>query len=150
MTAETGTYDKAFERLAFYIQLVYVNNSWDIFTKLYIMERLFANAIKDDATWTANKDNLGFSTYTLADADAIDGNDFMYVALSYISDMDHADYFEAWGVAVSDAAKAQVTGNTPSGSIPKVFYYVEGNKVFSTLPSADNANERALDGVTAY
>ncbi len=52
---ETGTYDKAFERLAFYIQLVYVNNSWDIFTKLYLMERLFTNAIKDDATWTANK-----------------------------------------------------------------------------------------------
>lgn len=144
--SESGTYTKAFERLAFYIQLVYVNESWDIYTKLYLMERIYSNAIDNDTNWSNAKDDLGFSSYSRTEAKDINGNDFMVVALSLISGKDHSDYFKAWGVAVSDKAKTQITTNGFTGTVPKVFYRVPNNKLTVAMPTTT----LSLDGSTTW
>ncbi|MGI9302516.1 MAG: ImpA family metalloprotease [Gammaproteobacteria bacterium] len=146
---DPGGYANASPRLSFFIQLAYANASWDIYTLMYLMERIFTDAIKTDAKWTAAGGNLGFGNYTRAEARNINGNDFMYVAVSLITDMDHADYFEAWGIEISAEAKAQVQANGSAGMAPAVMYYVEGNKIFADFPNTP-ANVRPLDGVTAW
>jgi len=132
---ETGRYDKASERLSFYQQLVFVHRSWDIFTKLYLVERLFSDAISSDTKWQNNKDTLGFSSYSLDEAKAINGNDFMAITLSKFSDKDHKDYFNAWGIEISQKAKDQIDTNGYSQSIPLEYYIVKDDKLTKDFPT---------------
>ncbi|MFZ6748748.1 ImpA family metalloprotease [Undibacterium sp. Ren11W] len=97
------------ERMAFYMQWVHywharVNDEargWDIVTLLYLHQRQFARA-----DWTANKDKLGYSQY--ATRPAVDGNDNMLIALSWITQRDQRPTFDLWGVRYSTTAAAQV------------------------------------------
>ncbi|WP_295749113.1 ImpA family metalloprotease [Undibacterium sp.] len=97
------------ERLAFYMQWVHywharVNDEargWDIVTLLYLHQRQFARA-----DWAANKDKLGYSQY--ATRPAVDGNDNMLIALSWITQRDQRPTFDLWGVRYSTTAAAQV------------------------------------------
>jgi len=147
MWSEGGTYDKAGERLSFYMQLVYAHENWDIYTKLYLMNRIFEDGIKTDAKWTAVKSKLGFGTYNLTEANAINGNDFMCVALSYMSGKSHVDYFTAWGILVSDKAKAQIQSYGLSNApMPVVFYAVPNNILTKTL----RMTTKPLDGTSSY
>jgi Immunomodulating metalloprotease helical domain/Peptidase M60, enhancin and enhancin-like/N-terminal domain of M60-like peptidases len=117
----TGTYDNAFERLSFYMQLPYTQQSWDVYTKMFLLERIYSDAIKSDAKWNAVKDRLGFGNYTLANAKTITAEDFMYVAASTISGLNYSDYFETWGVGISQAAKDQVAANNILTQVPSCF-----------------------------
>ena len=126
----TGTYDNAFERLSFYMQLAYTQQSWDLYTKLYLLERIYTDAILSDAKWVTVKGLLGFGNYTRTDASNITGNDFLYVAASKVAGKDYRDYFTVWGIETSPAAQAQVVANGAAGQVPKVFYYVD-----KTLPA---------------
>lgn len=158
--AGTGTYDNAFERLAFYIQLLYTQQfpgmppseatekAWGLYTKLYLMERIFTDAIKTDAKWAAVKDQLGFGSYTRTEAAAINtGNDFMYVATSKIAGRNYSDYFAAWGIEVSDKAKAQVTANGGVGQVPLLFYYVN-DELPAVMPT--DADTIPLNGTSTW
>lgn len=97
------------ERQAFYMQWVHywharVNDEargWDIVTLLYLHQRQFARA-----DWAANKDKLGYSLY--ATRPAVDGNDNMLIALSWITQRDQRPTFDLWGVRYSATAAAQV------------------------------------------
>jgi hypothetical protein len=98
------------ERLAFYIQMFhkgseldFLDDGWDLFTLLYVQSRLFGCA----EDWGADKFKLGFSTYANKPGD-ISGNDFMLIALSWITEMDQRPFFDTWGVVYSDAANNQV------------------------------------------
>ena len=142
---ETGTYSKAFERLSFFVQLAYANQSWEVWTKMYLIEREFTHAIKSEAEWLARRDRLGFSNYALADAQGISGNDFMAVALSFISDKNHTAFLAAWGVEVSAAATNQILANGAIEDMPLLFYVVT-----DTLPSTIPSETRPLDGVSAW
>jgi len=143
----TGTYDNAFERLSFYIQLVYTQQSWDLYTKLFLMERIFTDAIKTDATWNEAKALLGFGAYTKLDAGNISGNDFLYISASVIAQKNYSDYFGAWGIEVSQAAKDQVTANGLTVQIPKRFYYVH-NELPAVMPT--DADTIPLDGTSVW
>ncbi|QTR48850.1 ImpA family metalloprotease [Candidatus Thiothrix anitrata] len=135
-------------RLSFYIQLAYSQQSWEVYTKLYLMERIFSDAIKTDAKWAAAKDLLGFGSYTRTEAAAINtGNDFMYVAASKIAGKDYSNYFSAWGIEVSTKAKAQVAANGFVEQVPALFYYVH-KELPAVMPSALDAIP--LDGVRAW
>jgi immunomodulating metalloprotease len=127
----TGTYDNAFERLSFYMQLPYTQQSWNVYTKIYLLERIFSDALKSDAKWAAVKDRLGFGNYTLANAKNITAEVFMYVAVSTIGGLNYSDYFETWGVGIAQAAKDQVATNNILTQVPKLFYYVNND-----LPAA--------------
>jgi hypothetical protein len=145
----SGTYDNAFERLSFYMQLAYTQQSWEIYTKLYIMDRILSDAVKDttDAKWNAVKTKLGLSNYSRSDANNLNGNDFMYLAVSNIAGKDYSYYFQVWGIEVSAAAKAQIAANNISESVPAVFYYVD-NELPAIMPSL--ADAIPLDGTSTW
>ena len=143
----TNVYANAGERLSFYMQFAYSHQSWDLYTKLYLMERIFTDAIKTDAKWSAAKDLLGFSAYSRTDATAISGNDFLYIAASKIAGKDYSNYFAAWGIEVSAAAKAQTVANGFTDAIPSVFYYVN-NELPAVMPTV--ADTIPLNGTSAW
>ena len=143
----TGTYDNAFERLSFYMQLAYTHQSWDIYTKIYLMERIFSDAIQSDTKWAAVKDRLGFGNYSRTAAQNINGNDFMYIAASMVGVRNYSDFFEAWGIELTQAAKDQVTANNIAAQVPKRFYYVN-NELPAVMPL--DTYSLPLDGVATW
>ncbi len=105
-----------FDRPEFYVQLAWQAQSlpqfgdggWDLYTGLYLQDRLFGKAVASDAAWAAAKDGLGFGSYDRPTAAAISGNDWMLVATSYLTGKDQRPFFDLWGVNYSDKASAQV------------------------------------------
>jgi hypothetical protein len=109
--ASEGIYDNNNERMSFYVQLVHCNNDlphiadgWDIYTLMYLHERIFSRALED---WENSSANVGFDTYSTAPND-ISGNDFMLLSLSYITERDHRSFFDMWGIEYSNNAWNQV------------------------------------------
>ncbi|WP_154724462.1 ImpA family metalloprotease [Thiothrix nivea] len=151
----SGTYDNAFLRLSFYMQLAYTQQSWDLYTKLYLMERIYTDAIKSDTKWSAVKDLLGFGSYPRADSDGVSGNDattlsgndFMYIAASNIAGKNYSDFFEAWGIEVSQMAKDQVAALGITTQVPKLFYYVH-DELPAVMPTM--ADTIPLDGTRTW
>ena len=139
----------AFERLAFFVQLIYASGEWDFYTKVYLAERILDDATRDassdDAKWLAVRSSLGMGGYTAADAKAISGNDFLYLMASNVDGTDYAGWFAAWGVEVSVAARAQVAANGIVDAEPVVFRYVDG-----TLPVARPTGTIPLDGTSVW
>ena len=66
--SESTIYAKAFERLSFYMQLAYTQRNWNVYTKIYIMERIFSSALHSDADWAVVRDLLKLGSYSRADA----------------------------------------------------------------------------------
>jgi hypothetical protein len=113
------------------------------------MDRILSDAVKDttDAKWNAVKTKLGLSNYSRSDANNLNGNDFMYLAVSNIAGKDYSHYFQVWGIEVSAAAKAQIAANNISESVPAVFYYVD-NELPAVMPSLTDAIP--LDGTSTW
>ncbi|MBK8816410.1 MAG: hypothetical protein IPN42_13320 [Methylococcaceae bacterium] len=80
---------------------------WDVFRLMYIHERLFSAAIANDTSWTNQRASLGFTLYTQRPT-AINGNDFMLIAMSFITEKDQRPFFDLWGVKYSGEAGNQV------------------------------------------
>jgi len=142
---EAGVDSNASERLAAYVQLTYASGNWSLWTKLYVAERVFTDALRTETTWLAVRDRLGFGGYDRAAAEALDGNDFIYIAASSMDGRDHADFLDAWGISVSDAARAQVLSNGIQVPTPAVAFRVRG-----TLPVLTPTTTVALDGVANW
>jgi hypothetical protein len=85
-----------------------LDNGWHLRALLHILEREFNRAKKDEVTWLQKRDAIGFSTYSLAEAQAIDNNDWLLIAISFSTRMDHRDYINMWGLPFSTKADAQV------------------------------------------
>ncbi|MGF1777398.1 ImpA family metalloprotease [Vibrio nomapromontoriensis] len=125
--APAGTYDNNGVRIAFFMQLVHLNESasfdspWDVYTLSYLLERQFTAYIKSDDLWQSNKESLGFGTYANAPS-SISGNDFMLVAHSFIAKQDLRPIWDLWGIDYSSEASNQVTAYGYSEA-EKVFYY---------------------------
>ncbi|MDD5393834.1 MAG: ImpA family metalloprotease [Thiothrix sp.] len=147
----TGTYDNAFERLSFYMQLAYTQQSWDVYTKMYLMDRILSDAVKDTSVsnnkWDAVKGLLGMGNYNRTDASNLNGNDFMYLAASKIAGKDYSNYFAAWGIEVSAAAKTQVALNGFTTQVPNLFYYVN-NELPAVMPTLPDTIP--LDGTSGW
>ena len=80
------------------------------------MEREFNRARSDATTWDAKKTSLGFSSYSKAEADAINNNDWMVIAVSKVTGMDYRSYFSMWGQAYSTKANDQVVAFNQSAA----------------------------------
>ena len=145
--AEAGIYDQAGTRLAFFEQLAWHYGDWDLYTRLYLLERVYSDALNDDARWAAARDVIGFGSYSRSDASTLSGNDFMYVTASLVDGRDFQDFFEAFGIELSDAAKAQVISNGAVTRVPASMFYREPG-TGATFPSA--VDLIALDGVSAW
>lgn len=122
-----GYYDDRQIRIGVYLQLIHASENEDFYTILYIINRLGGTYAADDALWAANKDKLGFSEYTRAEFNAIDGNDFMLVAGSFVGNKDMSEFFNGLGISTSDKAKEQVLANNPAETMVAGSYYVEYN-----------------------
>lgn len=125
-----------FQRLVFYWQMAMSSqdlpqlsdNGWDLFRLLYIHERLFTQAIKSDADWNNQRNSLGFSQYNnRSSATSISSNDFMLIAMSFITSRDQRPFFDMWGITYSTEASAQV------GS----FAFTPAAKNFWVVPDED-------------
>lgn len=156
-------------RRAFYLQFFFIHNSWDVFTKVIIIDRLIShlNAIGADEEWALYKTKLGFSNYaSLDDILKMTGEDFMAISLSLVNDLDHSAYFAAWGVEVSFEAQQQIKANQQLADaeellLPLNLYKVpdtiiDGKVVespiygdmFNRVVKAENI--RTIDGISAW
>ncbi len=123
-------------RMAFYVGLPVrfhnralrgrrLTDGWDIFPLLYAQARLLGAAARDAASWNAARASLGFelfpfdghATYGGRNVGQIPGNDFLVVALSFLSGADFRPYFRDHGVRVSDLASSQVQAHITAGRI---------------------------------
>jgi hypothetical protein len=143
-----------FARLIFYWQLPMLNRDlsfltdggWDIFRLLYIEEREFSNAVKSETAWNSAKDALGFDTYTVDDASALENeNDFMLVAVSSITGRDHRPVFDMWGITYSAKAAAQLDSKS----------YPEAQKEYWVIPDENRFSDPydtslPVDGTTTW
>jgi hypothetical protein len=146
-------------RRAFYTQFFYIHASWDVFTKLFVLERIIDAKAKAIDEWNLYKDQLGFSNYTVEEIDSITAGDFMAIILSLINDKNHAPYFEVWGIKVSDKAKQQIQANGVTGNLPLQMYKVpnspvngDANPIYADIFTnvIQPENIRPLDGVSTY
>ena len=85
-----------------------LENGWHVRARLHIMEREFYRADNSTSSWLAKRNSLGFSDYSLAEAKAIDKNDWLLIAISTVTERDYRDYLNMWGIPVSQKAQAQV------------------------------------------
>ncbi|EKE73076.1 ImpA family metalloprotease [Gallaecimonas xiamenensis] len=136
--SQTGTYDNAGTRLDFYLQLAFMaddiaglDNGWQLYTLLYLQERLFTQAAADPDRWAAQKGALGMASF--ATAPDPDGNDFMLMGLSWLLQRDMRGYFDLWGIGYSADAGAQVAayGFAPAA---KVYYQVQSQCADMQVP----------------
>ena len=99
---------------------------WHLLPRLHILEREFNRARADATTWGSKKASLGFSTYTLEEANAISNDDWMLIAVSVASGLDFRSYMSMWGIAYSTKAATQVAGFNYTAA-PRQFYISSSN-----------------------
>ncbi len=133
----TDTYSKAFERLGFYNQLLFASGDTEFYTKMYLLQRIAENRDNDDSDWDNYKAQLGFSHYSRDEFQNVNGNDFMAISASLLMNKDVSQFFEGFGIAVSDAAKAQIASQAYLKSISMGIYYVDNEHVPVDLMPGD-------------
>ena len=116
-------------------------NGWDVFTAMYLLERLFTHAVNTDS-WPAYKSSLGFSTYSTA-PQSIDSNDFMLVALSFVTQKDQRRFFDMWGITYTSKASSQVA----SFGFPEAEMIFYANDNSSNMPHPEPV---PMDGSSAW
>ncbi|MBT6177098.1 MAG: hypothetical protein HOI23_07600 [Deltaproteobacteria bacterium] len=145
-----GVYDQNSERMAFFMEVIHCNedvmsprggNGWDVFTAMYLLERLFTHAVNTDS-WPAYKSSLGFSTYSTA-PQSIDSNDFMLVALSFVTQKDQRRFFDMWGITYTSKASSQVA----SFGFPEAEMIFYANDNSSNMPHPEPV---PMDGSSAW
>lgn len=78
-----------------------------VIARLHILWHNFSKALKTDATWDAQKYNLGFGQYARSEAKALNNNDWVLIATSWVLEADFSEHLGMMGVLTSDKAKAQ-------------------------------------------
>jgi len=128
-----------------------LQNGWHMLARLHMLEREFKRAKVDAATWTSKRLNLGFDTYLLADAQAISNDDWMVIAMSYVTGRDYRDYLTMWGITFSAKASAQVASFLYP-VIPREYFISTGSGYCSTDIYGSQLAKTALpiDGYTAW
>ena len=171
-----GTYWAMNQRMAFYLQIPMLlegsqlsdgqtlNSGFDIFPLLYLQARQFQHHANIERYWELNKQHLGFGefphfgdeTYTGRSVKSMPGNDFLLVALSYITGLDFRPYFAQFGVVTSQLAQSQVQQHRNSGHIQGVFSSENGSVEMAVLDTElppknlSNLPTVALDGQSKW
>ena len=98
-----------------------LDDGYHVVPRIHLLNRAFDEARDDEAAWNAARAGLGFGSYSFAEATAIARNDYMLVALSFVTGLDYRDFFDMYGLATSAKAKAQVMGEG-SPVVPRAFF----------------------------
>ncbi|MGF1779297.1 ImpA family metalloprotease [Vibrio nomapromontoriensis] len=85
-----------------------LKNGWHLLGRLHLIEREFNRLKASESFWEERKASIGFTHYSQAEANTLNNNDWLLVALSYITQRDMRSYLDMWGFHFSDKAKQQV------------------------------------------
>ncbi|KIP75262.1 hypothetical protein SN13_09180 [Vibrio alginolyticus] len=85
-----------------------LKNGWHLLARLHLIEREFNRLKSDDALWDERRLSIGFANYSREEANSISNNDWLLIALSYISQRDMTNYLDMWGFSFTEKAKQQV------------------------------------------
>ncbi|HAS8538818.1 TPA: hypothetical protein I7730_03360 [Vibrio vulnificus] len=123
-----------------------LQDGWHLLGRLHLIEREF-NRLKGSAElWGTRNESIGFGQYSLEEANSMTNNDWLLVALSYITERDMRAYLDMWGFTFSDKAKQQViTHNHPAMPLN---YFVSSKTGYCTTDFAKQFVP--VDGVTAW
>ncbi|MEI8596462.1 ImpA family metalloprotease [Photobacterium sp. Hal280] len=111
-------------------------NGWHLIPRLHLLEKAFADADHDEASWEAKKAALGFSTYTLEDAKRMDNNDWLLIAASYVTGLDYRPYLDLMGLTYSSKANAQLSA-FGYAAVDKAFFNPVSNRAYCDSLSQD-------------
>ena len=115
LNAETHKY--ADVRQVLVTHIAFLNRDWHVYTKLYLLERTFRDALSSQEKWDNTKDTIGFSNYSLDEAKELlyppmeKSNDFLAIELSKISNKNYVPYLNTWGLEISNKAIEQIKSN---------------------------------------
>jgi immunomodulating metalloprotease len=100
-------------------------NGWHLYARLHILQRAIDSAKKDESTFEAMKNSIGFSQYTLDEyknvVSKIPNNDWTLISLSFASKLDFRPFFDMYGEPYSTKAATQVE-SFEYDPTPKVFF----------------------------
>jgi len=120
-------------------------DGWNVRPILHIMEREFNRAKVDEASWLSKRDSLGFSSYSHSEAGSISNNDWLTIALSYVTQRDMRDYFTMWAIPYTEKADSQVASFSYP-SMPRTFFASGNNAFCETL----DHTPISIDGVSSW
>jgi hypothetical protein len=122
-----------------------LEDGWHLWARLHMFDREFNRADNSEDTWSATKANLGMSNLSLAEAKALNNNDWMVMALSFITGRDYRPMFELYGIGITDIATTQLNLlNYPE--IQATFYGADGSDFCLGFDKA----ELPLDGTSVW
>lgn len=122
-----------------------LQNGWHLLARLHILLREFERAQADEASWLAKRDQLGFGSFDLASAKGLSNNDFLMIAMSFSTGLDYRDFYQMWGLATSDAAKAQVASFAYPAVPKSIYVYAPGDYCYGL-----DLQAVAVDGEQAW
>ncbi|MCW8329462.1 ImpA family metalloprotease [Photobacterium sp. SDRW27] len=158
-------------RMAFYIQMALrvdqqpmvtgdkLENGFNVFTLLYLHNRIFGHYAANETDWLNNRERLGFSLFPYdghavfggKNIRSIPGNDFMLVALSVITNRDWRPYFDMFGLRYSSLAESQVVANAKGGGVATGMYVLEKDLPPANMSAGlDFLNMSLNDGTTLW
>lgn len=109
-------------------------DGWHLIFRLHILARNFDTARKNEADWNASQADLGFSLYDQAQANSIDNNDWLLIAVGKVTNLDFRKILHLWGLSTSTEAQTQIASLSYS-AVPAGFY----------LPTQNNAYCKSLN-----
>lgn len=104
-------------------------NGWHLIARLHLLDKAFAEADNDEASWEAKKAALGFSTYTLEDTKNMDNNDWLLIAASYATGLDYRPYLDLMGLRYSSKANTQLSA-FGYAAVDKAFFNPTSNRAY--------------------
>ncbi|MGF1736025.1 ImpA family metalloprotease [Photobacterium satsumensis] len=119
--------------VAIYVQMMMaaqaqgvLQDGWHLLARLHILEREFNRAKKNESEWSLNRNNLGFGQYSYDEIKSISNNDWLAVAISYVTRLDYGNYLNMWGLSVSEKAQLQLAAHDFTDVIIQ-YYQADGN-----------------------
>ena len=86
-----------------------LQSGWNLFSRLHALYHAYkVHRGGGRDVWLANRRRLGFDSYSHSEAWSISHNDWMAVAISFVTRRDYRDYLHMWGLEFSAKASAQV------------------------------------------
>lgn len=118
-------------RMTFFAQLPHLwrevtgtdSEGWDIVTLLYLAERQFSDLGADE--WMAQRDHFGMGTF--ASKPDLNGNEFMLILASYLSQRDLRPLWDVWGVDYGADTSAQLDALALPAQAPVIWVGPDSN-----------------------
>lgn len=137
---------------AIYIQMMMaaqaqgaLQDGWMLLPRLHILEREYNAALNSTERWESKRSALGYSTYSLSEANNISKNDWLNISLSKVIGLNVTNYLAMWGLDAGTKAQQQVM-ELSLPTMSNTFYASGGAEFCKGLDKP----AVAIDGSTAW